>query len=270
MRPLTDLMGSTEFAIGLLVGTIALLVTLPAALGPAGARPRKGRRPGLFGPALGTGGVLAARRPARHRRAGVRPRRGRLGAPAPVDRRRGGRPRPRRRRSSGRWPPSRAPSSWPGPNQGLAAAWVPVVIVLGTVLVGMARGRSGPPDRPARARPAAHGDRGRRDLLHGPGHRDHAGGRRRHPPARAARLAVHGGGARGRRRLRRGRAPALGRADRGDRTARRHRRRARRVRVARDGAGGPGAGAVPRATAPAAPGLTSPGPAPCSSSPRSC
>src|SRR5215470_17670717 len=59
MAPLTDLTGSTEFSIGLLVGTIVFLVALPAALGVRALVPRKGRRPGVFGPAFVVASVLA-------------------------------------------------------------------------------------------------------------------------------------------------------------------------------------------------------------------
>jgi hypothetical protein len=59
MSPLTDLVGSTEFLIGLLMGTIALLVALPAALGLAALRRTHGRRPGLVGPAFVLASVFA-------------------------------------------------------------------------------------------------------------------------------------------------------------------------------------------------------------------
>jgi hypothetical protein len=59
MQPLTDLLGSTEFAIGLLVGTVALLVALPAALALRAFVPQRGRRLGAVGPAFAAGGVLA-------------------------------------------------------------------------------------------------------------------------------------------------------------------------------------------------------------------
>lgn len=59
MTPVSDLMGSTQFAIGLLMGSIALLVALPAALGLAALFPARGRRPGLIGPVFAVASVFA-------------------------------------------------------------------------------------------------------------------------------------------------------------------------------------------------------------------
>ena len=59
MTPVSDLVGSTEFAIGLLMGTIALLVALPAALGLGVLFPARGRRPGLVGPVFAVASVFA-------------------------------------------------------------------------------------------------------------------------------------------------------------------------------------------------------------------
>ncbi len=59
MTPLTDLLGSTEFQVGLLMGTIALLVALPAALGLGALFPVRGRRPGLVGPAFALASAFA-------------------------------------------------------------------------------------------------------------------------------------------------------------------------------------------------------------------
>jgi hypothetical protein len=135
MRPLSDLFGATEFAIGVLIGTVALLITLPAALGIAALLPRKGRRPGLVGPTFAAGGVLALN--------------GRLGtdeiAPVPDEVILG---------LVLLWLAgaiaARTPSPWlvgpiaslpgglliAGANQGLAAGWVPVLIVVGSAVVG--------------------------------------------------------------------------------------------------------------------------------------
>ncbi len=49
MQPISDLLGATEFQIGLLVGTLALLVTFPAALGLSALSSSKRTRPGLVG-----------------------------------------------------------------------------------------------------------------------------------------------------------------------------------------------------------------------------
>src|SRR5262245_28356890 len=49
MQPISDLLGATEFQIGLLVGTLALLVTFPAALGLTALSPKRLKRPGLVG-----------------------------------------------------------------------------------------------------------------------------------------------------------------------------------------------------------------------------
>src|SRR4051794_39604717 len=49
MQPINDLFGATEFQIGLLVGTLALLVTFPTALGLSALFPRRLKRPGLVG-----------------------------------------------------------------------------------------------------------------------------------------------------------------------------------------------------------------------------
>jgi hypothetical protein len=49
MQPISDLLGATEFQIGLLVGTLALLVTFPTALGLSALFPRRLKRPGLVG-----------------------------------------------------------------------------------------------------------------------------------------------------------------------------------------------------------------------------
>jgi hypothetical protein len=59
MRPLTDLFGASQFSAGLLVGTLALLVTLPAALGLAALFPAHLRRPGLVGPVFAVAVVMA-------------------------------------------------------------------------------------------------------------------------------------------------------------------------------------------------------------------
>jgi hypothetical protein len=59
MTPVSDLVGSTEFAIGLLMGSIALLVALPAALGLGALFPARGRRPGLVGPVFAVASVFA-------------------------------------------------------------------------------------------------------------------------------------------------------------------------------------------------------------------
>jgi len=59
MRPLTDLFEASQFSTGLLVGTLALLVTLPAALGLAALFPQQVRRPGLVGPVFALAAVIA-------------------------------------------------------------------------------------------------------------------------------------------------------------------------------------------------------------------
>jgi hypothetical protein len=59
MAPVSDLVGTTEFAIGLLMGSIALLVALPAALGLGALFPARGRRPGLVGPVFAVASVFA-------------------------------------------------------------------------------------------------------------------------------------------------------------------------------------------------------------------
>lgn len=135
MRPLTDLVGSTEFAIGLLVGTVVLLIALPASLGLRTLVPRKGRRPGLFGPALGVGGFLALD--------GLLGTDELLAVPSGV----GwgllllwvaGAVAARTASPAIVGALAALPGALlvAGANDGLAAAWVPVVIVLGTVLVG--------------------------------------------------------------------------------------------------------------------------------------
>lgn len=59
MTPVSDLVGTTEFAIGLLMGSIAFLVALPAALGLGVLFPARGRRPGLVGPVFAVASVFA-------------------------------------------------------------------------------------------------------------------------------------------------------------------------------------------------------------------
>lgn len=59
MRPLTDLFGASQFSTGFVVGVVALLVTLPAALVLSALFPKRGRRPGLAGPAFAIGTVVA-------------------------------------------------------------------------------------------------------------------------------------------------------------------------------------------------------------------
>jgi hypothetical protein len=49
MQPISDLLGATEFQIGLLVGTLALLVSFPVALGLTALSPQRLKRPGLVG-----------------------------------------------------------------------------------------------------------------------------------------------------------------------------------------------------------------------------
>jgi hypothetical protein len=135
MTPLFDLVGSTEFAIGLLVGTIALLITLPAALGLRALRPKRGRRPGLFGLAFAAGGVLALD--------------GRLGTdellPVPGELGWGllllwiaGTVAARTPSPLVVGPLAALPGALlvAGANEGLDAGWVPVVIVLGTAVLG--------------------------------------------------------------------------------------------------------------------------------------
>jgi hypothetical protein len=135
MTPLTDLFGASQFSTGLLVGTVALFLTLPAALGLTALFPKRGRRPGLAGPAFAVATVLAVN--------------GTLG-------------------TDEIWPVPGAvvtglvllwvagtlgaltPAPWlvgpiaavPGAlvladaNDGLAAGWVPVAIAVGAVLIG--------------------------------------------------------------------------------------------------------------------------------------
>ncbi len=59
MRPFTDLFGASQFSIGLLVGILALAITLPAALGLSALSSDRRRRPGLAGPAFAVATVLA-------------------------------------------------------------------------------------------------------------------------------------------------------------------------------------------------------------------
>ncbi len=59
MTPVSDLVGTTEFAIGLLMGSVAFLVALPAALGLGVLFPARGRRPGLVGPVFAVASVFA-------------------------------------------------------------------------------------------------------------------------------------------------------------------------------------------------------------------
>lgn len=59
MSALTDLFGASQFHTGLLVGTLAVLVALPAALGLAALFPKQLRRPGLVGPIFAASAVLA-------------------------------------------------------------------------------------------------------------------------------------------------------------------------------------------------------------------
>jgi len=135
MRPVSDLFGASEFAIGVLIGTVGLLMTLPAALGLGALFPRRGRRPGLVGPAFAAGGVLALD--------------GRLGtdqiAPVPSEVILG-----LVLLWLGGAIAAHTPSPWlvgpiaslpgglliAGANQGLAAGWVPVLIVVGCAVVG--------------------------------------------------------------------------------------------------------------------------------------
>ncbi len=59
MSPLSDLFEASQFSTGLLVGTLAVLVTLPVALGLAALFPKSFRRPGLVGPAFAVSAVMA-------------------------------------------------------------------------------------------------------------------------------------------------------------------------------------------------------------------
>ncbi len=59
MRPLTDLFGASQFSTGLMVGIVALVVTFPTALGLSALFPRRGRRPGLVGPVFALATVFA-------------------------------------------------------------------------------------------------------------------------------------------------------------------------------------------------------------------
>src|SRR3954451_19546433 len=49
MQPINDLLGATEFQIGLLVGTLALFASFPVALGLTALFPKSRKRPGLIG-----------------------------------------------------------------------------------------------------------------------------------------------------------------------------------------------------------------------------
>src|SRR4051812_27594642 len=49
MQPINDLLGATEFQIGLLVGTLALFASFPVALGLTALFPGSLKRPGLIG-----------------------------------------------------------------------------------------------------------------------------------------------------------------------------------------------------------------------------
>src|SRR5689334_15435877 len=136
MAPLTDLTGSTEFAIGLLVGTIALLVALPVALGSRALVPRKGRRPGVFGPALVIGSILAVD--------GLLGTDDILSVPGELVAGLavlflGGSIAARTQAPTVVGPIAALPGALlvADANQGLDAAWVPVVIVVGTALIGM-------------------------------------------------------------------------------------------------------------------------------------
>jgi hypothetical protein len=135
MQPLTDLLGSTEFAIGLLVGTIALLVALPAALALRAFVPRRGRRPGAVGPAFAAGGVLALD--------GLLGTDELLGVPGGVMAGLlllwvGGTVGARTSAPFVIGPLLALPGALlvAAANRGLDAAWVPVVIVAGTLVVG--------------------------------------------------------------------------------------------------------------------------------------
>jgi hypothetical protein len=135
MTPVSDLVGTTEFAIGLLMGSVAFLVALPAALGLGVLFPARGRRPGLVGPVFAVASVFALN--------------GNLGtdeiASVPGDVVLGlllvwlagtiG--------AATRYPWAVGPiASLPGgfliagANAGLADGWVPVLIVLGIAVVG--------------------------------------------------------------------------------------------------------------------------------------
>jgi hypothetical protein len=59
MQPIRDLLGATEFQIGLLVGTLALLVTFPVALGLSALSSRRLKRPGLVGLAFALASLAA-------------------------------------------------------------------------------------------------------------------------------------------------------------------------------------------------------------------
>lgn len=59
MRPFSELFGASEFAIGLLVGTIALLLTLPVVLGLTALSSQRRPRPGVVGAVFAVA-VLAA------------------------------------------------------------------------------------------------------------------------------------------------------------------------------------------------------------------
>jgi hypothetical protein len=135
LRPFTDLFGASQFSIGVLVGALALVVALPAALGLAALFPKRGRRPGLVGPVFAVATVLALD--------------GTLGTdviwPVPgavvtglalmwlAGQIAGLTQAP--------WlvgPIAAVPGAvvLAGANEGLPAGWVPVVIVIGSVMIG--------------------------------------------------------------------------------------------------------------------------------------
>jgi hypothetical protein len=135
MRPVTDLFGASQFTTGLLAGVLVVFVALPTALGLAALFPRRGRRPGVAGPALVVGVLFAL--------AGV------LGTTeiwsVPSDVVLGlallwlaGAVAARTPVPSLIGPVAALPGALllAGANDGLSAGWVPVLIVLGTVVIG--------------------------------------------------------------------------------------------------------------------------------------
>ena len=235
MRPLSDLFGRDRVLDrAARSARVALLVTLPAALGLTALFPERADRPGLVGPvvrrrdaslalggALGTDVIVRGPRPRSSSALGLLLARGHDRGPCTPC-------------ALGVGPIAALPGAvvLAGANHGLAAGWVPVLIVVGTLVIGATAADLDRRTARCGLGPLLLFVAVGRDLLHGAGHRAHARGRRRRAPARAPRLAVRGGVARRRRRVRRGRDPAVDRADRRHRPAGRDRRRGRRVRAA--------------------------------------
>lgn len=135
MRPFTDLFGATEFSIGLLVGTLALLVSFLVVLGLATLFPKRPRRPGLIGAAFALATLAALAGTIGTDEIFPVPRAVLLGvvllwlAGTIAARTRAG------------WlvgPLAALPGAvvLANENDGLSAGWVPVLIVMGTAVIG--------------------------------------------------------------------------------------------------------------------------------------